>query len=345
MEQQSSLGKLIDSLIRQEWQSLNQIEQLANFIDEHIVCDGLSARQVSRMRESEDFPSMKTIKKLSQSVPSIGILDPETICQRILLDFGAIRREQKEFQKKLSKITIVAGWSKPQALVDDELAITLAENINNNISYEFIYPSIYDHPQYIDDEEIVSEKEAREYLNQNLNNLFEVIYRKLEKLDTSDTGGITKTKNAIEKTASMIKFISTYSSNRKEEIEIPKGFPQSIWDVLDTTTKSSIKNDLSGEKERKHERESVLFWLAMPSKYVTFYNLGEQHQPKDAKYGSFLVSGKVLRGTKIKQTFKSKGWLHMRQQDYKIIEGEYEEFRKSWTEIPIDTSVVKKALS
>lgn len=314
MEQEASLGTLIDSCIRFNYSKYSgDIKKFTKFIQQIATYSGLSVRQITRMREAEDFPSMKTITELSQVVPEVSILDYQTIANRTLLHFSAIQREQDELEKELGefKITIIAGWSIPQALIDDNVALALAKNINAGISYEFIYPSIYDHPNYLGDREIHNKEQARDYLREISSSLFMKIYKKVEDLDLSDDGDITKRRNAIAKTKNKITFVSTYSESLGES----KG------------------------------RKPILFWLSMPSKYVVFYNFGEQDKPDRIKIGSFSITGKILRDNPDNQVFESRGWFHMGYQEYREIEKIYNSLKESWTPILIDEAVVEKASS
>jgi hypothetical protein len=355
MKQPIFLGDLIELCIRdQHLKHQDNIKQFTAFLDEYVAKkSNLSVRHLARVRKTEDFPSKKTIDQLSEAVPKVGILDPLTICQRLLLDFISIQGDQEDLKNKIGgfKITIVAGWSVPQALVDDNIANVLANNINAGISYEFIYPPLYNHPSYLGNKKIHSEEEAEEFLREKLNDLFVKIHLKSEQLDSSDIGGMTKKRQAIERTKNRIKFISTYSKHQNDIVDAPNNFPRNIWDGLSESTQKAIHYDLSVknsekdnslDKEKKNlETESVLFWLVMPSKYVVLYNLGEQHRTEDTKYGSFLVSGKIFRGS---EAFESKGWFYMESSEYQEIEREYKFCRESWTEIVIDQAIIDKAL-
>jgi hypothetical protein len=314
MEQKVSIGTLIDSCIRFNYSKYSgDVKKFTKFIQQIATYSGLSVRQITRMREAEDFPSMKTVTELSPVVPEVSILDPQTIAQRILLGFSTIQREQDELKKELGefKITVIAGWSIPQALIDDNIALALAKNINAGISYEFIYPSIYDHPSYLGDREIHNKEQAKDYLCEISSSLFMKIYKKVEDLDISDNGDITKRRNAIAKTKDKITFISTYSESLGEN----KG------------------------------RKPILFWLSMPSKYVVFYNFGEKDKSDNIKSGSFLVTGKILRDNPDNQVFESRGWFHMGYQEYREIENIYNSLKESWTPIFIDKAVIDKASS
>jgi hypothetical protein len=315
MKQQVSPGDLIDLCLRLHHSKYSSDKQFTKFIQKVATDSDLSTRQLARVVAAKDFPSMKTIAALSKVVADVSILDPETISQRLLNNFDAMQRAQKELKEKLGKfkITIVAGWSMPQALIDDNVALTLAENINAGVSYEFIYPSIYNYPSYLGNREINNEKEAKDYLRENLNKLFVKIYKKSLEIDCSDNGYLTRTRNAVKRTINQVRFVSTYSDKLKNE----------------------------------NDKKSVLFWLTMPSKYVVLYNLGEKSKVESEKCGSFLVAGKILRDDLDNKIFESKGWLHMEQQEYSEIDNLYDslEKSKSWTQILVDDSVVEKELS
>jgi hypothetical protein len=324
MEQPISPGQLINlSIIRQYSKEYGiGTEQLTKYIDEEIASDGLSARQIARMRDAEDFPSLKTIKNLSAKVKEVSILDPETACQRLLLDFSAIDREQEELIKPSNlKITIVAGWSLPQALTNDNIANTLASNINKGVSYEFIYPSFSIFPKSLQkkDMEIDTSNQARKYLIENLNDLFLEIYKRAEELDSSDTGRITKTTEAIKRTAAQIKFVSTQFKNTEDQ-----------------ATHSKNPQD-----------QATLFWVMMPSNYVVLYNIGEEKEFKNIKRGSFFVEGQSFRDDRNEPSFKSKGWIHMDKDKYKEIDEEYTNLKnnKIWEIIKVDEKLIDKELS
>jgi hypothetical protein len=315
MKQQVSPGDLIELCLRLHHSKYSSEKQFTKFIQKVATDSDLSTRQLARVVAAKDFPSMKTIVALSKVVADVSILDPETISKRLLNNFDAMQRAQQELKEKLGKfkITIVAGWSMPQALIDDNVALTLAENINAGVSYEFVYPSIYNHPSCLGNREINNEKEARDYLSGNINQLFTKVFKKSLEIDCSDNGYLTKVKNAVKRTTKQVKFVSTYSEELKD----------------------------------KNDKKSVLFWLAMPSKYVVLYNLGEKSNVESTKCGSFLVTGKILRDNPGNKVFESKGWLHMEHQEYSEIDNLYDslEKSKSWTQILVDDSVVEKELS
>jgi hypothetical protein len=314
MEQRISPGQLINLSIRRQYLKKYGIEteQLTKYIDEEIASDDLSARQIARMRDTEDFPSTKTINHLLKTVPDVSILDHRTACQRLLLDFSAIQREQIELMKSNNtKITIIAGWSLPQAFGNDNIATTLASNVKDGVSYEFIYPSFSVFPKRLqsNDINISASEKARNYLIENLNDLFLEIYNKSAELDTSDTGRITKTKNAIKRTADQVKFVSTDSENLEDQ--------------------------------------ATLFWVTMPSNYVVLYNLGIEEEYDNTKRGSFLVHGQSFRDDPNEPSFESKGWVHMNKEKYKEIEEEYLDLKKKkiWTEISVSQTVIDKEMS
>jgi hypothetical protein len=319
MEQRISPGQLINLYILRQYSKEYGIEteQLTKYIDEKIAIDGVSSRKIARIRDSEDFPSMKTIKNLSKTLPDVSILDPETACKRLFLDFSAIDREQKELLKLDNlKITVVAGWSRPQALDNDSIATTLANNINDGASYEFVYPSFSSFPASLYDRDISSLKKVEDHLTEDLKDLFLRIYQKIEKLDISDTGRITKTKKAINTTADKIKFVSTHCDENSAEI-------------------GKLKNTVN------------LFWMMMPSNYAVFYNLGEKDKFNNTKCGSFFVEGQSFRDDPNEQSFKSKGWLHMEQGKYQLINNQYLQLKEEsiWKEIGISKAIKDKELS
>jgi hypothetical protein len=324
MEQRISPGQLINLAILRQYSKEYGIgtEQLTKYIDEEIASDGLSARKIARMRDAEDFPSLQTIKNLSDKVKEVSILDPETACERLLLDFSAVEREQEELIKPSNlKITIVAGWSLPQALTNENIANTLASNINKGVSYEFIYPSFSIFPKSLQkkDVDIDVSDQAENYLTKNLNDLFLEIYKRAEELDSSDTGRITKATEAINRTAAQIKFVSTQFN-----------------DLEDQATNSKNLQD-----------QATLFWVAMPSNYVVLYNIGEEKEFKNIKRGSFFVEGQSFRDDRNEPSFKSKGWIHMDKDKYKEIEEEYTNLKNNeiWKPIEVDEELIKKELS
>jgi hypothetical protein len=321
MEKPISPGQLINLSIRRQYSKEygTETEQLTKYIDEEIAIDGISSRKIARLRDTEDFPSMKTLKNLSEKVEDVSILDPETACERLLLEFRAIHREQKKLLKLGNlKITIVAGLSRPQALGNDNIATTLANNIHCGASYEFIYPSFLSFPESLYDKDISSLAKVKDHLTEDLKDLFLRIYQKLEKLDISDTGRITKTKKAINTTANKVKFISTHYDDDENSPEMDK-----------------LKNMAN------------LFWMMMPSNYAVFYNLGEKDEFDNTKCGSFFVEGQSFRDDPNEPSFKSKGWLHMEQGKYQQINNQYLQLKGEgiWKEIGISQAIKDKELS
>jgi hypothetical protein len=327
MEKSPNIGTLINWIFSIHHSKYGEDgEQLVKFINKNFVTDGISQRNLDRVRNTTDFPSTKTIKKLQLKVPEISILDPLTMPQRLLLLFDAIKREQHDIQNLSEgfKISIVASsWSPPQASSNDAVATALAENINNGIYYEFIYPSLDDHPELLGGKKIKSEVEAEGFLHDTLQTLVFDIGEKIKNLDTSSNPLFTKTRDALQKARNGITFISTgYTKNK---VSLP-------------------------QQKENWKKRSVLFWLLMPSRYVVLYNLGRGVLDKEEylleeKGGSFFVTGQVLRGDIVDQGFESKGWLHMNYSEYKEIENEYNNYKQYWTEIKIEESIIEKMLT
>jgi hypothetical protein len=317
MKKKLTIGEFTKLFLQyQHTKSSDRLEKFKQFIENCADISDLTSRQIDRIMRLEDFPNKTAIDNLSLAVPDMSIFNPRTVSHRLLLEFSSVSRIQSEFHKKYGnlKITIVAGWTMPQALIDEQIALTLAENIYSGISYEFIYPSIYDHPQLLEGETVSSE-EANSFLRKKLRELIDIVENKIMGLDKSSEDKIKKMEKAMQKTRDNIVFVSTYSEKSQQSKLQPK----------------SVK------KKEKCEDETVLFWLLMPSEYVVFYNLGKVDE-KDvfSKGGSLMVTGKVIIDNDFEPDFESKGWLHMSSRKYQEIENEYNKFRESWEEIAIN---------
>jgi hypothetical protein len=317
MKTKLTIGEFIKLLLQHQYKKTSDgSENFKKFIEKCASIADFTSRQIDRLMRLDDFPNKTAIASLSKAVPDINIFDPKTVSHRLLLHFSSISKIQSELHSKHGnlKITIVAGWSIPQALVDGRIALTLAENIYSGISYEFIYPSIYDHPQLLGGKKIVSFEEANFFLKEKLKELFDIVENKILELDKSNDDKLKRMEKAMQKARDNIVFVSTYSKKLEQ---------------------SKIQD--KSNKKNKCESETVLFWLLMPSKYAVFYNLGGAGE-KDSfsKGGSLMVTGKVVTDNDIGQDLESNGWLHISSTEYQEIENEYNKFRESWEEIMIE---------
>ena len=141
------IGDLLDALIEQE--QVRDGRGLTEYI-ESTVSPGaaLSARQISRIRDiSADFPEGDAILALARVISNIGVLDPNTISNRVLwrgqdiwYDQDNLIKEQKKDEISGQSVTIASGWQQPIGLTDDEVVRSIANNIDKGFTYNFVYP-------------------------------------------------------------------------------------------------------------------------------------------------------------------------------------------------------------
>jgi hypothetical protein len=155
-----TIGEFVDALIRAEQMEKEKPIGLTAFLKCISNEAGLSTRQISRIRDSEDFPESNAINKLipvlAQQMRAIRLDD---IAHRLLLPWESILDDQNRLIEKSehNSITIAAGWNKPRGLETDSIAESITEYLQKGTSYNFLYPHPSTYPQekiYKSDEEI-----------------------------------------------------------------------------------------------------------------------------------------------------------------------------------------------
>lgn len=317
MEESITPGKLIDSILRTKHRS--EGDGLTEFTKSLAQQSGLSERQIARMRQDPDFPKGESIGKLIQALPELEILNTKNICHRLLLPFSNIQKEQDTLiditnqNKGKNKITIVAGWQKPQGLINPEIAKSVVNNIDKGSCYEFIFPDLSNHPEK-------EHYEAKQQLKQWLRDLFLTL-------------GLIWKKRRINK---------FMSEGKLEDSDLPvtDKLQKSIR-FISTEFKDNSKSNRSQSSIPKNNKTQ--FWLLLPSTYVVLYNLDE-NVDSSLQFGHFLIKGTLQRqnsNVPKSSLIDTQGWLYVSEDVYELIEKEYKRQFTFWTPIELDDEELK----
>ncbi len=308
MAQPTSFGNYIDTIVQLEHKPLESKKGLTDYISkERAKQSGLSGRQIQRMRayQDQEFPEGDAVTKLIKALPELETLRPHDICNRLLLPWQNIQRDQDYLTKEAiatgqhNKISIVAGWTPPQGLSNQVVAISIVNNIASNFRYEFIFPPLQSHPS-------LEEKQAKVLIDQWLRNLGKIVE------------------------------INWYSQQAEK---FSMANTKSLYDLYEPEKNNDRDYDLDSEfsKFKVQLAENIKFtvtpaktnfWLLMPSPYVVLYNLTHTNKDASLKFGAFLVEGLTLRPVyEDIQTINSKGWLYIYGERYNQIEDEYQKIQ------------------
>lgn len=107
--------------------------------------------------------------------------------------------------------------------------------------------------------------------------------------------------------------------------------------VTDRKQLSQILNDFLEELDEKikftQANESTDLWLRLPSNYCILYNLGISNMEDKFKYGSFKVTGQLVRSLNPIDSVTSDGWLYTTDDQYKLIEQSYKQAVPEWRKL------------
>jgi hypothetical protein len=286
-----TIGEFVDALIRAEQMEKEKPIGLTAFLKCISNEAGLSTRQISRIRDSEDFPESNAINKLipvlAQQMRAIRLDD---IAHRLLLPWESILDDQNRLIEKSenNSITIAAGWNKPRGLETDSIAESIVDYLQKGTSYIFLYPHPSTYPQ---ESTLKSGKEIEEMVNE-----------------------------WIEKLIRKIIAIWYYKlmSNSEEKIE------------NDETLLNKFKQEVSDRIKSYHTDEHTNFWNLLPSDFCVIYNI-DREKEEEFCYGYFVVNGSIMRAKKQKEIseIKSYGHLYINHDDYLRIRESYKESIKS----------------
>jgi hypothetical protein len=147
-----SLGEYTDHVLR-----LNHKRKGNKGLTEYVVNEisknaDISQRQIDRVRNysGQEFPEGDAINKLASVLPEIKNIRPKDLCNRLLAPWDLVEEDQKTMaQESLEhkhKLHIVSGWELPQALQDEDICLSVVDNLDQGLEYEFIFPPISSYP-------------------------------------------------------------------------------------------------------------------------------------------------------------------------------------------------------
>ncbi len=281
-------GKYIDTWIRLKQPASGF--KLTEYIKEVIAKKSdLSDRQIQRMRDLRDgeLPESKSLIKLVEAFEDLQMLNPNDICDRLLLPWIPVEKRQSELVSSSSPnkaikntITIVSGWQAPAALSDDRVIAAVIKNLAIGFSYRFVYPSPenYSLPQEQQD----ALKMVKDWV-EDLRLLLEGEWYR----------------QAIR------------SRGREERSVLDRDLAE-----FRITLQQQIKEDFT--------KKNSNFWFLLPSDYVVLYNIEPEHEhrPIAERYGVMKVLGVQLPvSTNNPETadltsVRSAGWLYIEQDVY-----------------------------
>ena len=281
-------GKYIDTWIRLKQPA--STFKLTEFIKEVIAKNSdLSDRQIQRMRDLRDgeLPESKSLIKLVEAFEDLQMLNPNDICDRLLLPWIPVEKRQAELVSSSSPnkatkntISIISGWKAPAALSDDRVIAAVIKNLAVGFSYRFLYPSP-------DNYSLPLENQKPEQMVQNW----------IEDLRLLLEGEWYR--QAIR------------SRGREERSVLDRDLAE-----FRITLQQQIKEDFT--------KKDSNFWFLLPSNYVVLYNIEPEHEhrPNAERYGVMKVSGVQLPILTISPetadlaSIRSAGWLYIEQNVY-----------------------------
>ena len=252
----------------------------------------LSDRQIQRMRDLRDgeLPESKSLSKLVEAFDDLQVLNPNDICDRLLLPWIPIEKRQSELvssssQNKAIKntITIVSGWQAPVALSDDRVIAAVIKNLAVGFSYRFLYPSPENYA-----------------LPQDQQDALKMVQDWIEDLRLLLEGEWYR--QAIR------------SRGREDRSVLDRDLAE-----FRITLQQQVKEDFT--------KKNSNFWFLLPSDYVVLYNIEPEHEhrPNAERYGVMKVSGIQLpissndSDTADIESIHSDGWLYIEQNVYTVL--------------------------
>lgn len=289
-------GKYIDTWIR-----LNQPaskRKLTDYIKEVVAKNAdLSDRQIQRMRDLRDgeLPESKSLSKLVEAFDDLQVLNPNDICDRLLLPWIPVEKRQSELvgnsanKTVKNTITIVSGWKAPLALSDDRVISAVLKNLAAGFAYRFLYPSPENYALSVEQQ---NAKEMVEHWIEDLRLLLEGEWYR----------------QAIR------------TRGREERALLDKELAE-----LRINLQHQIREDFT--------KKNSNFWFLLPSDYVVLYNVEPEYENrKDTeRYGVMKVSGIQLpvstndSETAELESIRSDGWLYIEQNVYDALAQEIEQ--------------------
>ncbi|OIP79043.1 MAG: hypothetical protein AUK48_00395 [Oscillatoriales cyanobacterium CG2_30_44_21] len=280
-------GKYIDTWIRLKQPA--SAFKLTEFIKEVIAkSSDLSDRQIQRMRDLREgeLPESKSLMKLVEAFEDLQMLNPNDICDRLLLPWIPVEKRQSELVNSVSStkvkntITIVSGWQAPAALSDDRVIAAVIKNLAVGFSYRFLYPSPENYAMPQEQQDAL--KMVKDWV-EDLRLLLEGEWYR----------------QAIR------------SRGREERSVLDRDLAE-----FRITLQQQIKEEFT--------KKNSNFWFLLPSDYVVLYNIEPEHEhrPNAERYGVMRVSGVQLPiSTNSPETtdlasIRSAGWLYLEQDVY-----------------------------
>ena len=307
-ERRIQLGELIDRLINEE--RIKDGRGLTEYIEKKVSPDAnLSSRQIGRIRDiSSDFPEGDAVLSLAKVIPNIGVLDPDSIANRLLwrgqdiwYDQANLIKEQEKDKLGGQSVVIISADHPPVGLTNDGVVRSIANNLQYGFTYTFIYPHSFA------DQELNVEQWIENLKDRVAGVWYDnVVNKKTNRLDRRKAAEALNKFN--EELDTRICFHQIEEPNQLDEnLNIKDCFSQF----------NSISN----------------FWKTVASKYCVLYNLGLSQRSEKYKYGASLIKGDFIRQTDDLDSVKASGWLYLSQEEYKNIEKAYKQVIPDWTKL------------
>jgi hypothetical protein len=291
-----AIGEYINHVLQLNHEK-SDVKNLTNYIANVIakIAD-ISPRQIDRMRKynEKEFPEGESISKLARCLPEIENIRPKDFCNRLLAPWDLVKRDQERMSqesfKNSHKIHIASGWEPPQALQDENICLSVVNNISQGLEYEFIFPPVISYPSDLDDGEgnkNEGEGELKKWLK------------------------ILKSRLDIK-----------WYAEQAEKYTLERQ-PNQDFNLSDSHAEFQAKIDTN--IKFAYTKEYCNFWNILPSPYTVLYNLGKEDIHPDDRFGMFLVKD----GSPIHykegdiELVSSEGWLYLCHEKYKLIEKEY----------------------
>jgi hypothetical protein len=305
-------GKLIELSLRDR-AGKRDLTAITKEIGEKV---GLSARQISRMRDYDGYPEDKAIEKLIAAMPELDVLDPASFFTRLLSSNRALTAKQRWLseQNKENSILIISGWQAPLAIRDKGLSRLTLESLANGFTYNLLYPALSAYPQY---QKEASEKDLLEMLEIWSNTFW--------------------------------KRLQTDKNNMEMDLESDEAYRLSLTaDSAGLIDKGSVQKIISLDLEQLRKKgaikicylnsdDDIGFFSLFQSSYNLIYNLEKQYQDrKDTqRYGMFNIEGYLVPPSdtgideNIAGSLLSKGWLYYSTEKYRQIATAYDQISDS----------------
>lgn len=281
----AQIGELLDTLIEEERKKANM--GLTTYIEE-IVSDksDLSSRQIGRLRTiSSDFPEGDAVEKLTKAIPQASILDPSSISNRLLWDWENIEYDQRNLI--LNKTELGSPGHAVAIFSGWEKPIGLVnEAVVRSIAKNI--PQGFTYKFIYPDSNTYPENVSNESVLSIVSSWIEELKKKVSIAWLHNNSSDIDSFQLPDKLNEFIKELGT----KINFIQTP------------------LRTDL---------------WLRMPSNYCVLYNLGDSHKENKFRYGSFRVTGQLIRSPSPMDSIPSSGWLYTTDEQYKLIEDGYKQ--------------------